>query len=281
MSKLEGIVHDLDEATYHAHGALSSTEARMLLRTPAEYRWKKDNPPLIEPSAKFDIGSAVHSKVLGTGYEIVEVEADNWMSKAAKEAREQARAEGKVALLTKELGPIDAAAEAVLAHPGARQLFSQPGDAEVSVFATDLETGVDVRGRFDFLPTDFTLGAPSRVAVDLKTTRDASPRGFTRSIADFGYDIQRAWYLDALHRITGEDAEFVFVAVEKEPPYLVAVHQLPTIWAEMGVTKARKARQVYAECMASGEWPGYGNEVFLLSPPTWLIYQHEEEYGDE
>mgnify|MGYP000152539381 CR=1 FL=1 len=281
MTKLEGIVRGLDEATYHARPELSSTEARMILRTPAEYRWRKDHPPLIDDSPKFDIGKAVHSKVLGIGAPVIVVEADDWRTKAAREAREEARALGKAPLLTSEYQAVNAMAEAVLAHKGAAQLFSQPGDAEVSVFATDPETEVALRGRFDFLPTDFSLGAPSRVAVDLKTTRDASPRGFTRSIADFGYDVQRAWYLDALHRITGEDAEFVFVAVEKEPPYLVAVHQLPTIWAEMGVTKARRARQVYAECVASGEWPGYGNEVFLLSPPTWLIYQHEEEYGDE
>ena len=31
----------------------------------------------------------------------------------------------------------------------------------------------------------------------------------------------------------------------------------------------------------SGVWPGYGDEVHLLSPPQWLIYRHEEEYGDE
>jgi len=283
----EGIVLDLDEATYHAHTSLSSTEARMILRTPAEYRWKKDHPPLIPASKKFDIGTAVHTKVLGTGYGVAvipdELLASNGAisTKAAKEFVEEARADGLIPLKQADFEPIDSAAENVLAHPGARQLFSQPGSAEVSVFATDPVTAVEVRGRFDFLPTDFGLGAPSRVAVDLKTARDASPNGFTKSIADYGYDVQRAWYLDALKWVTGEEAEMVFVAVEKEPPYLVAVHQLPTIWAEMGETKARRARGRYAECVASGKWPGYGDQVNLLSPPTWLIYQHEEEYGNE
>lgn len=259
----------------------------MILRTPAEYRWAKDHPPLVKPSKKFDIGSAIHAKVLGTGYEAVIIPDDLLASngaistKAAKEFVELTRAEGKIPLLRKEFEPIDAAADAVLTHPGAKQLFAQPADGEVSVFATDPETGVDTRGRFDFLPTDFTLGVPSRVAVDLKSARDASPKGFTKAIADYGYDVQDVWYLDILRWITGEEAEMVFVAVEKEPPYLVAVHQLPTIWKEMGRTKARRARQLYAECVASGEWPGYGAGVNLLSPPTWLIYQHEEEYGDE
>ena len=287
MTALEGIVHGLDELTYHSHGALSSTEARIIINeSPAHYRYKKDHPPLIAPSKKFDIGSAVHSLVLGTGYEAVVIPADLLASNgaisttAAKAFVADARDEGKIPLKLEEFHPIADAAEAVMAHPAAKQLFGQPADGEVSVFATSPE-GVEVRARFDFLPTDFRLGAPSRVAVDLKTARDASPTGFTKAIADHGYDVQRAWYLDALKWVTGEEAEMVFVAVEKEPPYLVAVHQLPTIWAEMGSAKAARARRVYSECVESGVWPGYGDEVHLLSPPQWLIYRHEEEYGDE
>lgn len=286
MTDLQGIVKGLDELTYHSHTALSSTEARLILESPAKYRWKKDHPPLIAPSKKFDIGSAVHSLVLGTGYEAVVIPADMLATNgaisttAAKAFVANARDKGLIPLKLEEFQPIADAAEAVLAHPAAKQLFGQPADGEVSLFATSPE-GVDVRARFDFLPTDFTLGAPSRVAVDLKTARDASPNGFTRAIADHGYDVQRAWYLDALRWLTGETAEMVFVAVEKEPPYLVAVHQLPTVWAEMGAAKARRARLVYQECVESGVWPGYGDDVHLLSPPQWLIYQHEEEFGNE
>jgi hypothetical protein len=77
MTGYKGIVYGLPEHDYHLHTALSSTEARMILNdTPAKYRWKKDHPPLIEPSKKFDIGSAVHSLVLGTGYEAVVIPAD-------------------------------------------------------------------------------------------------------------------------------------------------------------------------------------------------------------
>lgn len=279
------IIYDMPEAEYHARPELSSTEARLILDSLARYRYKKDNPPLVAASKKFDVGSAVHSKVLGTGYEAVMIPVDLLASNgaistaAAKEFVAKTRAEGKIPLKAEEFEPIAAQAEAVLAHKGAKQLFAQPADAEVSVFATDPETGVEERGRFDFLPKDFTLGAPSRIAVDLKTARDASPKGFTRAVADHGYDVQAVWYPDILKLITGEVAEMVFVAVEKEPPYLVAVHQLPPMWKEMGRTKAREARRLYAEAVASGIWSGYGDEVNLLSPPTWLIYEHEERYG--
>lgn len=277
----------MPEHLYHARPELSSTEARLLLDSAAKYRWKKDHPPLISPSKKFDIGSAIHTQTLGTGYEAVaipdELLASNGAisTKAAKEFVEQTRAEGKIPLKSSEFQPIADAAEAVLAHPGARNLFTQEGDSEVSVFSLDPATGVETRARFDFLPSTFGLGAPSRVAVDLKSCVDASEGGFTKSIANYNYDVQRAWYLDTLLWETGEQAEMVFVAVEKDPPYLVAVHQLPTLWVEMGKTKARIARETYAACVAADSWPGYGDEVIMPSPPTWLIYQHEEKYGND
>lgn len=272
---------------YHARPELSSTEARMLLDSPAKYRWGKDNPPLIAPSMKFDIGTAVHTKVLGTGSRAVVYPPEHLTpsgapseKKATLEWLTEQRNQGLVPVTPAWHDAVNAMAEAVLKHPSAGALFRQPADAEVSVFGTDPVSGVECRARFDFLPTEFTLGEPSRVAVDLKTTRDASPKGFTRAIATYGYDCQRAWYLDALRWETGEQAELVFVAVEKEPPYLVGVYQLPTIWAEMGATKARHARKTYAECMEAGSWPGYDG-VQLLSPPNYLVYEHEELYGDD
>ncbi|HWK19787.1 MAG TPA: PD-(D/E)XK nuclease-like domain-containing protein [Microbacteriaceae bacterium] len=283
MSALTGIVHGLPEADYHARPELSSTEARLILESPAKYRWKKDHPPLVAPSKKFDIGSAVHSKVLGTGYDVAvipdEILASNGAisTKEAKAFVDEARADGKIPLKRVDFEPIDAAAESVLAHPTARALFDQPGDAEVSVFA-EID-GVPVRARFDFLPEQ---SERRRVAVDLKTARDASFREFERSIASLRYDVQRSWYLAALDAVTGPmphglEPEFVYVAVEKEPPYLVGVHAITPQWAAIGDAASAKARRLYASCMEAGVWPGYPEEIQYHAPPTWLVIQAEED----
>lgn len=269
------IVHGMTDAEYHARPELSSTEARLLLQSPAKYRWRKDNPPLIDDSPKFDIGKAVHSKVLGVGADVIVVDADDWRTKVAREAREEARAEGKAPLLTREFEAVNAMAEAVLAHSTARALLSQAGDSEVSVFAE--VDAVAVRARFDFLPARTDRRT---VAVDLKTTLDASLREFERAVARYQYDVQAAHYLDTYGQATGDtDAAFVLIAVEKEAPYLTAVHQLPTQWMAMGRTKAKRARELWAECSKSGVWPGYPDEVQLLTPPTWTVIEHEERYG--
>lgn len=282
MSELNGIVAGVSEAVYFAHDSLSSTGARAILDSPARFAYQQKVPRA--PKAEFDLGSAVHSKLLGTGYEIVTVPDEYLASngalstKAAKQFVDEARAEGRIPVKSATALEVDLIAESVLAHPTARALLQQAGIREASVFATDPETGVRVRARFDLLP-DMLNGR--RVAVDLKSGRDASPEGFTRAVADYGYDVQDVWYMDALRWAEGGDeAAMVFVVVETEPPYLTAVHQLPTVWLEMGREKARRARQVYAECVESGVWPGYGDEVHLLSPPQWLIFQHEEKFGN-
>jgi hypothetical protein len=120
------------------------------------------------------------------------------------------------------------------------------------------------------------------VAVDLKTTVDASFRKFERSIADYRYDIQEEWYLGALEAVTGPmphglEPEMVFLAVEKTPPYDLMVHAITPEWKQIARDDAARARRRYAECVESGVWPGYPEEIQYHAPPTWLVFQAEED----
>lgn len=269
------LVHDLPEEQYHSRTELSSTQARQLLESPARY--KHALTAQRESSATFDLGSAVHAKVLGVGWGIEELEFDSFRSKAAQEARDAAREAGLIPMLAKDLEVVHAMSEASLAHPMARVLFEEAAGREVSVFSE--VDGVPVRCRFD------ALGEPregGRVAVDLKTTLDASPGGFTRSVASYGYDVQAGHYEDTLEAVDGEiRPRMVFVCVEKSAPHLVAVHRLSALWEQMGAVKAREARRLLRDCTESGEWPGYPEEVHTLEPPAWSVVEHEEKYEQE
>jgi hypothetical protein len=218
----------------------------------------------------------VHSKVLGTGAPIIAIPDDVLASNgaasttAAKAFIADARAAGAVPVKQAEADEINSMVEAVLAHPRARTLFEQSGTAEASVFATDPATNVQMRARFDYLP-DFTVDDPC--TVDLKTARDASPDGFARAAAEHRYDIQQEFYLHAYALATGDFmARMSFVAVEKEPPYLVGVYPLATEFAEMGRAKVREALETYAACLKTGEWAGYPLDPDPLQPPTWLMF---------
>lgn len=273
---LAGIVPVMDEVAYHAHPALSSTGARSILDSPARFHYERTHP---RPGRDvFDLGSAVHAAVLGVGHKITEYPPEhltpsgNVSSKAATVAWvEEQRANGLVLISTEQAVRVKAMTEAVLAHPTARALLEQDTALkEASVFATDPNTGVDVRARFDLLAT---------VSGDLKTADDASPSGFAKAVARHGYDVQRGWYDDALFFATGERRPFVFIVVESAAPHLVAVHQLDREFEEIGAKKAVRAREMYRACLDSGTWPGYPNEIQLTPPPMWHVYDFQDNYA--
>jgi hypothetical protein len=268
MGDTKGLVPDVPETQYHADPALSQSQAKVLLDCPARYRWQLDNPR--EDTQAFDIGHAAHAKVLGVGAEIEALDFDSWRTKAANEAATAARAAGRTPLLRKDADAVDRMAEAVLAHPTARAILEREGDSELSAWwqdAADDGRTVNCRARFDRITT--TLSEQPAL-VDLKTTaRSAAPGTFAKAVVDYGYDLQAAWYTHGFEVITGQPASFTFVVVEKDAPHLVAVHTLDDYFLERGERLRREAINIYAACAAADEWPGWGDEIHLLTPPRW------------
>jgi exodeoxyribonuclease VIII len=163
--------------------------------------------------------------------------------------------------------------KAVRANPVANKwLYQEQGRNELSVYAKDPETGVLVRCRFDRL---LNRG----FSPDLKTTTDASPRGFSNAIAKYGYAFQAAFYMDVYYWATGQRIEgFGFVCVEKTAPYSVMCYRLDDESVEIGRHQYRKALNTYAECLETGNWHGYDgfDEETLIGLPSWQISQYEE-----
>lgn len=159
---------------------------------------------------------------------------------------------------------IHAMRDALMAHQAANALLTGiPGKAEKSVYWIDATTGVLCRCRPDWWRDD-------NLIVDLKTTEDASPEGFARSIAKFRYDVQDAFYTDGVQQATGKRPKaFVFIAVEKKPPYGVGVYVLDSETKDLGRAQYQHDLRVYAECLRTGEWPGYGDKIQIISLPAW------------
>lgn len=290
---LSGLVPNLDEEVYHAHPALSSTGARQLLKAPAKFFYERSHPS--PPKKEFDLGSLAHSKVLGvgagvavypdgtgdetfvvdytSGEEVHNVLAANGAAstKLAKAFEAWAREAGMIPMKRADAVVVDAMAESVLARRTSRSLLEQEGVAEASVFGHDPATGIEQRCRFDYLGT----GPGRRVAVDFKTTRDdADPITFTRTVAQHGYHIQQAHYMDTAASADVRVDDFTFIVVEKTPPYLVAEHWLDPDYREIGHKKAAEARARFAAGIESGSWPGYPDQVQIVRPPQFLIYDH-------
>ncbi|MDN5859770.1 MAG: PD-(D/E)XK nuclease-like domain-containing protein [Pseudonocardia sp.] len=268
----------LDETRYHADpvvgGSLSSTGARTLItRTPAHFAYQREHGR--PDTDAFDLGRATHAQLLGVGGPIVEVNADSWRTNAAKTARAEARKAGATPLLIEDANRVRAAVAAVHAHPVVGPLFARPGRAEQSYVGRCPETGVMCRIRIDWQPD--TAPGQRAIAVDYKTTTDASPDHFGTAMGRYGYHQQGPFYGDVLLWLGLATAvQTVFVVQEKDPPYLVSYGWPDAEAVEWGRVLNRKARDVFAHCTESGEWPGYSTQPIPFELPGWLKRQYED-----
>jgi hypothetical protein len=263
-----GLYPDLPEALYHGDpDSLSSTGVRQLLKAggPAKYRFGVQ-----EDNDDFDIGTAAHTLLLGTGAGIEVVAAKTWQSNAAKAAKAKAREEGKVPLLTKQYDAVRQMVDAALSRPEVVALFPRDlsAAAEVSAYAMDLATWVMLRARFDYLV--FLPGRRVRVR-DYKTSKDASPLGFEKGAANYGYHVQVAHYIRVLEALGYTVEEFILLAQEKTAPYLTSIHEFDTEAIALGDRIVTAGIEVFARCHEANDWPGYGDRTYRMSLPSWAI----------
>lgn len=262
---LYGLTAGVPDEEYHAdRDTISSTGARKLLECPARFKWELDNPAPHRPA--FDFGKVAHALVLGEGGAIQIVDADNWLTKAAKEQRAACYRAGVTPVLKADHESAVALRDSVMVHPTAGALFFD-GMAELSGYWEDRATGIRLRFRPDWL-TELD-GQP--VCVDLKTTVSADPREFGRSVAKFGYHAQAAWYLDGLAAHGVSDARFLFVCAEKTAPYPVSVVELDDEALAEGRRRNRAAIDLYDRCVQTGTWPAYGDLIHSISLPQWAF----------
>ena len=261
-----GIYGGIKNRDYHRDPAIGSTSLKTLAtKTPAHYQHDKAHPKF---SDAFTLGTAAHSLILeGDTTNIVIVEADNWLTKAAKEEKLTALSHGMQPLLSKEWAQVKAMRDAVMAHDVAGPLFTGH-KAEQSVFWD--EDGLMLKCR----PDAWKPG----VLVDLKTARDANPSEFGKTAHEYGYHQSAAHYIDGVKAATGEDLPFHFVLVEKTEPYLVSVVELDIEAVNIGRQLNERAKRIYRECVETGTWPGYP-AAELISLPMWAIYQTEDLLG--
>jgi exodeoxyribonuclease VIII len=107
--------------------------------------------------------------------------------------------------------------------------------------------------------------------VDFKSTDNASKDAFSKSIANYGYARQAAYYLDLAKDSGLPHTEFVFVAVEKEPPYAVGIYQLDQESIQWGRKKYTDLLSLYIKCRDENHWPGYSQEPQIISLPQWAM----------
>lgn len=270
MTNKLGLVIESNEE-YHSHTeSISKSHLDTIANASPLHYWSKyldPNRERSEPTPAMVLGSAIHSAILepdlfGQEY-VTEPTGINRRANAGKAEYEAfcAANKGKTVLGTDQMEACLAVRDAVHRHPLAAGLLTG-GNAEQSFYAVDPETGELIKCRTDYMAGD--------LIVDIKSTEDASPEGFGKSAANFRYLVQTAWYQDVLDAAFGEHPElWVFLAVEKKPPYAIGIYY-PNA-ADIAIARAAARRDFLriVEHKRSNTWPDYASEARALSMPAW------------
>ena len=143
---------------------------------------------------------------------------------------------------------------------------------EVSVYAKTHQ-GHLIKGRFDRLQ----ITGDTLQIVDLKTCDKATPKHFQRKVVDFRYDLQAAWYSRlAAEAFAKLNVEFIFVAIEKKPPYGICVYRASEGLIDNGNRLMDKALNILGERRALNDFPAYPPEILDLDLPAWETMQEVE-----
>lgn len=261
-----GVYSELAEEYYRATKAVSCSTLKRFAEAPAKALVPQSD------SAAMSAGRLIHSALLEP-HKFEERYARTTLDRRGTKAWQEAEIEagGKDLLKQDEFDKLAALRDAVMSHPTARELLAPGLDAEASVFWRSEATGLLCRGRVDGLRRD------QRIIVDLKTTVDASPPEFSKSAGNYRHHWQEAFYRWGVEAAPGgfEVDRFIFIAVEREPPFLIGIYELSPSALAQGKREVMRALQEYAECERTGIWPGYSPEIVMVDLPIWAM---EEEF---
>lgn len=265
-----GLYHDIDIDAYHGGPGISKSGLDSIAANPAIFYGRHIDPARPAPKERGGQleGSLTHCAVLepdefGKRY-IVGPDVSTRAVKAWKDF--EAANPGKVCIKPGEYDTAMRQADGVRRLPEVAEAL-QRGRAEVSAYWTDALTGELCRCRPDWA---HDCGVGQTILLDVKTCSDASPAEFRRQIARKRYHVQDAFYTDGYAAASGREVlAFVFVAVESEWPFAACALMLDEPGKAQGRADYRRNLNTYAECRASGVWPGYSSQIEIVNLPAW------------
>lgn len=285
-----GIYHDIPNELYHRGPGISKSGLDIIARSPAHYITQKYNPKPSTPAMM--LGTAFHALVLEPEeFEKVYLPDPTGGSraKAAIEQRQQLQDAGHVLINSRanedagiwgrsDWDTIHYMRDAVMEHPIA-PLFIANGTAEASCYwladisyrTFDPEWPEKKTRKLCKCRPDF-LDDAHNFAVDLKSALDASYSGFARACVDRRYHVAAPFYLQGLAAVGSPRDDYVFIAVEKEPPYAVGVYSLGQRWKDLGTVLAKRDLETYARCHERDEWPAYETDPRQLELPKYAEF---------
>lgn len=254
--------------TYRAHPALNFSLAKHLLKSPAHFRAAQDEER--EETDAQRLGTLAHLMILeGKDTRDMFAIKPAGMSFATKEGKAWRDAQTLPILKEEDAEGLPRMAEAIAKNPEASAaLKGCPMREKPILFSMH---GVECKALLDCAGTDGSAWAIG----DFKTTRDASPRGFSRTVSEMDYDMQIAWYADGLALAEGLEVPpwCFWIAAEKSAPFFNVLYQPDAEVLASGRRKIERALATFKRCTESGEWPFAITGLQTLPLPKWATVE--------
>lgn len=280
-------IHDIPAERYHADPcetpSLTRSIAHTLLAQSPMHAWHQH--PLLNPGyrtrheSRFDIGTAAHGLLFGGDDKLCIVDENDWKKNVAKEARDEARANGLTPILKKDVISIRkmvTVCHEAIADSEVKGVLDDGFTERVLIWK---ESGVLCRCMVDW------INPKMQMEIDYKTTENSNPEKWSRGhISQLGYDLQQDFYGRAVKEHYGIDpytqqTTFVFIVQEVKPPYAVSFVSLNEQYKLLAHDRMDRALALWSECLADDKWPGYPKRVAYAEPPKWEVA--DEEYRAE
>lgn len=265
MNLKEGVYYDVDIERYHneeicVSHSVSSTGVRHALKCPFKY-W--GNSHLAPGREKTDTDALRFGKAIA----FMMSDPDAFMAKVKvfvdfKITKEENRSElarewreqGGLAIRQTEYDKMREMLAVASQDRNFRNAYGGEGNTEATLIYKDRETGLYVRARPDWLPIS------RQIIPDYKTTQDAEPDEFSRSIARYRYHVQAAILAEATKANFGHWPRVIYTPQEKEYPYAVSVVPLDDTAIAFGRMLLRKGLRTIADCLDRNVWPQYTSD---------------------
>lgn len=280
----DGFYDHLKESEYHADPcsvpSLSSGVASIIVNgtlAQARFAHPRLNPDYeAKDSKNFDVGSVAHLLMTGKGADLHVIDAADYRTKAAQEARAEAIEKGLQPILTGQLDDVQAlvaASRAQIAEITGNEDAFVKGDGELVGIATvETQYGpATLRMMADWIDRD------KGIIWDYKTFQPgADPDNFARYLFREARDLQDPFYRRIAAHLLGADMDdivFRYVVQDTNAPYPLSVIELDGEARDFAAQRSAWAIGRWAEATATGQWGGYLPRTHYVGAPNYAMIQ--------
>ena len=156
--------------------------------------------------------------------------------------------------------------------PNTKALLTN-GFAEKACYAIDPITKLLLRCKADYIQSSGTV-------TDVKSTKDASFTEFEKSIYNFRYQVQAAYYMyviSLVYDIKISDLDFKWICLEKGISPDVIVYKPDAGIIELGEKLFRRDLNALSDAMETKEFKGYNDKETFISIPHWAWKNYDED----